>query len=107
MRRLRSFTLDDQIESGGAWVGTPDEIKAIIRRVTATMGEIRARLAADQLRHHRRGRSAEVDAVVRVAGDAGILRARAPRDGPSRWRKRVSARPLTVNSAVGPGAQNP
>ena len=39
MRRLRSFTLDDQIESGGAWVGTPDEIKAIIRRVTATMGE--------------------------------------------------------------------
>ncbi len=38
MRRLRSFTLDDQIESGGAWVGTPDEIKAIIHRVIATMG---------------------------------------------------------------------
>ncbi len=38
MRRLRSFTLDDQIASGGAWVGAPDEIKAIIRRVIATMG---------------------------------------------------------------------
>ena len=38
MRRLRSFTLDGQIEAGGAWVGTPDEIKAIIRRVTAAIG---------------------------------------------------------------------
>ena len=38
MRRLRSFTLDGQIESGGAWVGTPDEIKAIIRRVVAAVG---------------------------------------------------------------------
>ena len=35
MRRLRSFTLDGQIESGGAWVGTPEEITAIIRRVLA------------------------------------------------------------------------
>ena len=39
MRRLRSFTLDGQIESGGAWVGTPDEIKAIIKRVTGTIGK--------------------------------------------------------------------
>jgi len=39
MRRLRSFTLDGQIASGGAWVGTPDEIKAIIRRVTASIGD--------------------------------------------------------------------
>ena len=38
MRRLRSFTLDGQIESGGAWVGTPDEIKAIIRRTVAALG---------------------------------------------------------------------
>jgi alkanesulfonate monooxygenase SsuD/methylene tetrahydromethanopterin reductase-like flavin-dependent oxidoreductase (luciferase family) len=38
-RRLRSFTLDGQIESGGAWVGTPDEIKAIIRRATASIGK--------------------------------------------------------------------
>jgi alkanesulfonate monooxygenase SsuD/methylene tetrahydromethanopterin reductase-like flavin-dependent oxidoreductase (luciferase family) len=38
MRRLRSFTLDGQIESGGAWVGTPDEIKAIIRRVIEAIG---------------------------------------------------------------------
>src|SRR5204863_10062696 len=38
MRRLRSFTLDVQIESGGAWVGTPDEITAIIHRVTASIG---------------------------------------------------------------------
>src|SRR5262245_55735697 len=39
MRRLRSFTLDGQIESGGAWVGTPDEIKAIIKRVSGTIGK--------------------------------------------------------------------
>ncbi len=38
MRRLRSFTLDDQIELGGAWVGTADEIKVIIHRVIGTMG---------------------------------------------------------------------
>src|SRR5215471_4579827 len=38
MRRLRSFTLDGQIASGGAWVGTPDEIKAIIRRVVESIG---------------------------------------------------------------------
>src|SRR5207247_6051560 len=38
MRRLRSFTLDGQIESGGAWVGTPEEIKAIIARITASIG---------------------------------------------------------------------
>ena len=54
MRRLRSFTLDGQIESGGAWVGTPDEIKTIIRRVIDAMGNVRARLAADQFRQHRR-----------------------------------------------------
>jgi alkanesulfonate monooxygenase SsuD/methylene tetrahydromethanopterin reductase-like flavin-dependent oxidoreductase (luciferase family) len=39
MRRLRSFTLDGQIEAGGAWVGTPDEIKAIIARATAAIGK--------------------------------------------------------------------
>ena len=39
MRKLRSFTLDGQIESGGAWVGTPDEIKAIIRRVVGSVGK--------------------------------------------------------------------
>ncbi len=39
MRRLRAFTLDGQIESGGAWVGTPDEIKAIIRKVVASIGK--------------------------------------------------------------------
>ena len=39
MRKLRSFTLDGQIDSGGAWVGTPDEIKAIIKRVSGTIGK--------------------------------------------------------------------
>ncbi|HEX3483666.1 MAG TPA: LLM class flavin-dependent oxidoreductase [Micropepsaceae bacterium] len=38
MRKLASFTLDGQIESGGAWVGTPSEIRAIIERVTASVG---------------------------------------------------------------------
>jgi alkanesulfonate monooxygenase SsuD/methylene tetrahydromethanopterin reductase-like flavin-dependent oxidoreductase (luciferase family) len=39
MRRLRSFTLDGQIEAGGAWVGTPDEIKAIIRKAMSSIGK--------------------------------------------------------------------
>ena len=39
MRRLRSFTLDGQIASGGAWVGTPDEIKAIIARAVESIGK--------------------------------------------------------------------
>jgi alkanesulfonate monooxygenase SsuD/methylene tetrahydromethanopterin reductase-like flavin-dependent oxidoreductase (luciferase family) len=39
MRRLRAFTLDGQIEAGGAWVGTPDEIKAIIRKVQGSIGK--------------------------------------------------------------------
>jgi len=51
MRRLRSFTLDSQIASGGAWVGTPDEIKAMIARVVESIGQIRACLPADQFRH--------------------------------------------------------
>src|SRR4029453_14857431 len=38
MRRLRSFTLDGQIASGGAWVGTPEEIRAIIARVVESIG---------------------------------------------------------------------
>jgi alkanesulfonate monooxygenase SsuD/methylene tetrahydromethanopterin reductase-like flavin-dependent oxidoreductase (luciferase family) len=38
-RALRSFTLDGQIESGGAWVGTPDEIKTIIRRCLDAFGK--------------------------------------------------------------------
>src|SRR5262245_66473517 len=40
MRRLRSFTLDGQIASGGAWVGTPEEIRAIIARVVDSIGQI-------------------------------------------------------------------
>src|SRR5207302_10009164 len=71
-RRLRSFTLDGQIESGGAWVGTPDEIKAIIHAQIDR--HVRARLAADQFRRARRARGAKIDAAVRGRGDAGIRR---------------------------------
>ena len=39
MRKLAAFTLDSQIESGGAWVGTPSEIRGIIRRVNASFGK--------------------------------------------------------------------
>jgi alkanesulfonate monooxygenase SsuD/methylene tetrahydromethanopterin reductase-like flavin-dependent oxidoreductase (luciferase family) len=37
--RMKNFTLDTQIEAGGAWVGTPDEIKSIIRRLEGTIGK--------------------------------------------------------------------
>jgi alkanesulfonate monooxygenase SsuD/methylene tetrahydromethanopterin reductase-like flavin-dependent oxidoreductase (luciferase family) len=37
--RMKSFTLETQIEAGGALVGTPDEIKAIIRRFEKNIGK--------------------------------------------------------------------
>jgi len=39
MARMRRFTLESQIEAGGAFVGTPDEIKTIIRRFQNTFGQ--------------------------------------------------------------------
>jgi alkanesulfonate monooxygenase SsuD/methylene tetrahydromethanopterin reductase-like flavin-dependent oxidoreductase (luciferase family) len=37
--RMKNFTLESQIEARGALVGTPDEIKAIIRRFENTIGK--------------------------------------------------------------------
>src|SRR6201996_6633922 len=37
--RMKNFTLETQIEAGVALVGTPDEIKAIIRRFESTLGK--------------------------------------------------------------------
>ena len=37
--RMKNFTLEGQIEARGALVGTPDEIKAIIRRFEDTIGK--------------------------------------------------------------------
>jgi alkanesulfonate monooxygenase SsuD/methylene tetrahydromethanopterin reductase-like flavin-dependent oxidoreductase (luciferase family) len=37
--RMKNFTLESQIEARGALVGTPDEIKAIIRRFEETVGK--------------------------------------------------------------------
>src|SRR5260370_30417027 len=51
MRRLRSFTLDGQIESGAAWVGTPDEIKGHYPARRLLNRLLRACLFADQFRH--------------------------------------------------------
>ena len=36
---MKNASLESQIESGGAWVGTPDEIKGIIRRFEDAMGK--------------------------------------------------------------------
>ncbi len=36
---MKNFTLESQIEAGGAWVGTPDEIKTVIRRLESTVGK--------------------------------------------------------------------
>ena len=37
--RMKGVSLEAQIGTGGAWVGTPDEIKAIIRRFQAAVGK--------------------------------------------------------------------
>jgi alkanesulfonate monooxygenase SsuD/methylene tetrahydromethanopterin reductase-like flavin-dependent oxidoreductase (luciferase family) len=37
--RMKNLTLEAQIEAGGAFVGTPDEIKAIIRRFQSAVGK--------------------------------------------------------------------
>jgi len=39
-RADRSVTLDGQIETGGAWVGTLAEVKAIIARVVKSIGKL-------------------------------------------------------------------
>jgi alkanesulfonate monooxygenase SsuD/methylene tetrahydromethanopterin reductase-like flavin-dependent oxidoreductase (luciferase family) len=36
--RMKGFSLEGQIETGNAWIGTPDEIKDIIRRFKSTIG---------------------------------------------------------------------
>src|SRR5262249_34212212 len=36
--RMKSFTVESQIESGGAWIGTPAEIRSTIARVIETLG---------------------------------------------------------------------
>ena len=71
--RMKNSTLESQIETGGAWVGTPDEIKAIIRRFEDARRQIRARLAADQFRHARFRRGAKIDAPVRQGRDTGVF----------------------------------
>jgi alkanesulfonate monooxygenase SsuD/methylene tetrahydromethanopterin reductase-like flavin-dependent oxidoreductase (luciferase family) len=38
MTKMATFTVESQIESGGAWIGTPDEIKSIIRRTIDSIG---------------------------------------------------------------------
>jgi alkanesulfonate monooxygenase SsuD/methylene tetrahydromethanopterin reductase-like flavin-dependent oxidoreductase (luciferase family) len=38
MAKMAAFTVESQIESGGAWIGTPHEIRSIIRRIVGTMG---------------------------------------------------------------------
>jgi alkanesulfonate monooxygenase SsuD/methylene tetrahydromethanopterin reductase-like flavin-dependent oxidoreductase (luciferase family) len=36
--KMKAFTLDSQIESGSAWIGTPDEVRTIMHRVVDTIG---------------------------------------------------------------------
>jgi alkanesulfonate monooxygenase SsuD/methylene tetrahydromethanopterin reductase-like flavin-dependent oxidoreductase (luciferase family) len=38
MSKMAAFTVESQIESGGAWIGTPDQIKSIIRRTVDSIG---------------------------------------------------------------------
>lgn len=38
MKKLQAVTLEDQIETGGAWVGTPDEIARTIVGIVDTIG---------------------------------------------------------------------
>ena len=38
MEKMKSSTLEGQIESGGAWIGTPGEIRAIIGKAFDTFG---------------------------------------------------------------------
>jgi alkanesulfonate monooxygenase SsuD/methylene tetrahydromethanopterin reductase-like flavin-dependent oxidoreductase (luciferase family) len=38
MMKMKSSTLEAQIESGSAWIGTPDEVKSIIARFTDGFG---------------------------------------------------------------------
>ena len=37
--RMKGFSLEGQIETGNAWIGTPDEIRDTIRRFQGTVGK--------------------------------------------------------------------
>ena len=93
MRRLRSFTLDGQIEFGGAWVGTPDEIKAIIRRVLASIGKfehasLQINFGALDVREAQKSMRLFAAEVMPEFAETRAARR------PSRWRRR--ARPATT-----------
>lgn len=36
--RMKAFTVESQIETGGAWIGTPEEVKAIMARAIERIG---------------------------------------------------------------------
>ena len=74
MRRLRSFTLDGQIEAGGACGRHAGRDQGDHPQGDGRHRQVRARLAADQFRQYRRPRRAEIDAAVLPRGDAGIRR---------------------------------
>src|SRR5262245_50363549 len=38
VERMKAFTVETQIRAGGAWIGTPDEIKAIMARAIERIG---------------------------------------------------------------------
>jgi hypothetical protein len=38
MAKLKGASLESQIDNGGAWIGTPDEINNIIARVSERLG---------------------------------------------------------------------
>jgi len=38
VERMKRFTVESQIESGGAWIGTPEEIRSIMARAVAAIG---------------------------------------------------------------------
>jgi hypothetical protein len=81
MRQLRSFTLDGQIQSGGAWVA-PRRIRAIIRRVLGSIGKFEH--ASLQINFGTIDVGREVDAADRQGGESRRQRRRGGA-GARRW----------------------
>ena len=70
---MKNFTLESQIESGGAWVGTPDEIKAIIRRFEDSIGKFEHASLQINFGTLDIRRGAKIDAAVRQGRDTGVF----------------------------------
>jgi len=95
--KMKGFTVESQVESGGAWIGTPAEITDNHRARQRNDRSVRARFAAGEFRRPRFHQSDELAAAVRRRGHAGICVSRSL--GPNASKRSMAQRAQARSSA--------